>query len=117
MTELKVTGQIIQINPTETISDKFKKRTFTLALDAKYPQTIQFTLTQNRCDFGNQVRPGDGVEVYFNLEGREYNGKCYNTLNVWNLKRMSTGGERRIEANTYKESFNTQPQDNDDLPF
>lgn len=112
MTELKVTGQIIQINPTETISDKFKKRTFTLALDAKYPQTIQFTLTQNRCDFGNQVRPGDGVEVYFNLEGREYNGKCYNTLNVWKLEKMGadmlTESERRAAL---------QSDNPDDLPF
>ncbi len=109
MTELKVTGQIIQINPTETISDKFKKRTFTLALDAKYPQTIQFTLTQNRCDFGNQVRPGDGVEVYFNLEGREYNGKCYNTLNVWKLEKMGAVNTAPVEK--------PMVNDDDDLPF
>ena len=113
MTELKVTGQIIQINPTETISDKFKKRTFTLALDAKYPQTIQFTLTQNRCDFGNQVRPGDGVEVYFNLEGREYNGKCYNTLNVWKLEKM---GAAKPNDN-YVEAHKSMPVDDSDLPF
>ena len=111
MTELKVTGQIIQINPTETISDKFKKRTFTLALDAKYPQTIQFTLTQDRCDFGNQVRPGDGVEVYFNLEGREYNGKCYNTLNVWKLEKMGA------DMLTKDERKAATQDDTDDLPF
>ena len=109
MTELKVTGQIIQINPTETISDKFKKRTFTLALDAKYPQTIQFTLTQNRCDFGNQVRPGDGVEVYFNLEGREYNGKCFNTLNVWKLEKMAAASTAPVEK--------PMVNDDDDMPF
>ena len=109
MTELKVTGQIIQINPTETISDKFKKRTFTLALDAKYPQTIQFTLAQNRCDFGNQVRPGDGVEVYFNLEGREYNGKCYNTLNVWKLEKMGADIVNKSELDALAQDFDADP--------
>lgn len=82
---LQITAKIKQINDTEVISDKYKKRTFVVTTSDKYPQDVQFQCSQDKCDMLNGYKAGQDVTISFNLRGREYNGKYYNSLEAWKV--------------------------------
>jgi hypothetical protein len=85
--ELTVTGTIKVIEPIKQISDKFSVRMFVLTVpNGEYPQDISFQLAQDKCKMLDNYSPGIDITVKFNLRGREYNGKYYNTLDVWNVQ-------------------------------
>lgn len=104
MSELTIKGGIKHINDVKVISDKFSVREFVVTTpDAKYPQDIIFQTVNDKMNILNGVHKGDEVEVSFNVRGREYNGKYYNTLDAWRVKGT---GEQPIIAEA-----------DDDLPF
>lgn len=82
---MEITGKIKLINEVEVVSDKFKKRTFVITTDDKYPQDIMFQASQDKVDMLNGFKAGSQVKVDFNLRGREYNGKYYNSLDAWKV--------------------------------
>ena len=75
---------------TQTVSDRFKKREFVLTTDAetKYPQHVSFQLTQDKCNILDNFREGDNLRVQFNISGKEYNGKYYNSLTTWKIDKV-----------------------------
>ena len=82
---MKVIGELIVINDAQAISDKFTKRDFVIKTNDKYPQTIQFQLTQGNVDLIDSVKLGDQIEVEFNLRGKEYNERYYVSLDAWKI--------------------------------
>lgn len=87
-------GTIHQISDTQTVSQKFKKRSFVVTDNhEKYPQFISFDLTQDRCMVLDSFSVGDNVEVIFNLKGREWQGKdgikYFNTLEAFKVKSIA----------------------------
>lgn len=96
-------GKIHSIGNTQQITEKFRKRELILVEEGKYTQYICFTFTGDRTDLLDQFELGEEVKVTFGLQGREYNGKFYNTLSAYKV-----------------ELVNSQPESltpNDDLPF
>lgn len=104
-----IKGAIKLINPTRVISDKFSVREFVISVpEGKYTQEIIFQLTNDRLDLIEQYGQGQEVEVSYNIRGREYQGKYYNTLDAWKIQPV---GQRPSQAST-------QPIElDDDLPF
>ena len=45
MSELKIKGKVKVINPTQVVSEKFKKREFVITTEGEYGQDILFQLT------------------------------------------------------------------------
>lgn len=85
--ELQVTGTIKVIEPIKQVSDKFSVRMFVLTVpNGEYPQDISFQLAQDKCKMLDHYTPRTDITVKFNLRGREYNGKYYNTLDVWSIQ-------------------------------
>lgn len=102
MSESTLKGAVKLINEVKVISDKFSVREFVVTTpDAKYPQDIIFQATNDKIAILDSIGVGQEVEVSYNLRGREFNGRYYNTLDAW-----------RVEATGVK------PQaEQDDLPF
>jgi hypothetical protein len=100
-------GEIKSIKETQQVSDKFKKREFSLLDESgQYPQVIAFQLSQDKCDLIDPMKVGDMVDLSFNLRGREWENsqgeiKVFNTLDVWKInsqtpdaiKQEETGGD------------------------
>ena len=89
---MDVKGIIKKISETVQISDRFRKREFVLEYSSNpdYPQPIQFELVQDRCEFLDEFKEGQGVEVHFDLRGREWTSpqgqvKYFNSLQAWKL--------------------------------
>lgn len=106
-------GEVIFITPTMSVSDKFKKRDITLKSDGDYPQYVTFQLTQDKCDLADHVKPGDVVEVKYNLRGRKWEAqdgtiKYFNTIEAWTMSLSSSAPVNNKLKNN---------EDTDDLPF
>ena len=104
-------GEVIFITPTMSVSDKFKKRDITLKSDGDYPQYVTFQLTQDKCELADHVKPGDVVEVKYNLRGRKWEAqdgtiKYFNTIEAWTMSLSS------VVNNPLKKN-----EESDDLPF
>jgi hypothetical protein len=109
MSESTIKGAIKLINPIKVISDKFSVREFVVTTpDAKYPQDILFQTVNDKMAVLESLGVGQQVEVSYNVRGREFNGRYYNTLDAW-----------KIEVTGSKPSQpSTQPIElDDDLPF
>jgi hypothetical protein len=84
-------GQLKVKFDTQKVSDKFQKRDFVLTtdFDGKYPQHVQFQLTQGKCNLIDGLNEGDLITVEFNILGREWSGndgvKYFNTLEAWRV--------------------------------
>lgn len=113
-------GNIKVIKPTQNVSEKFRKREFVVTDNSsQYPQDIQFQLTQDRCEQLDNSKPGDAVEVSFNIRGREWTSpkdgevKYFNSLEVFKIQNMMAG---ESSAPAPSVEFNSSDEA-DDLPF
>jgi hypothetical protein len=87
MSESTIKGAIKLINPIKVISDKFSVREFVVTTpDAKYPQDILFQTINDKMDVLESLGVGQQVEVSYNVRGREFNGRYYNTLDAWKVQ-------------------------------
>jgi|TARA_B110000467_G_C18318262_1_gene483179 hypothetical protein len=120
MSNLELNGTITVISDVQTGTAKstgntWKKCGFVVETKGEYPKSVYFTVfgeekVDNLLKF-NKV--GQDVDVSFNVESREYNGKYYTDLQAWKI--FGSGGEKKAETTSGK------PDDGfhkgSDLPF
>lgn len=89
---MNLKGTIKEIFDTQQISDRFSKREFVIeyAENPQYPQYVKFEMTQDKCEILDQYKPGDEVDVQFNVRGRAWTNpqgqtQYFNTLQAWRL--------------------------------
>lgn len=85
-------GKLIVKNETETISEKFKKRSFVIESDEQYSQQVIFQLTQDKCSLLDSFNEGEVIKVTFSLQGKRFEkeGKVnyFNNLNAYKLEKV-----------------------------
>jgi hypothetical protein len=110
----KVQANVKSVGQTIVVSDKFSKREIVVEIpDDKYPQTVQFEATQDKCDLLDSIGNGQQVEISFKLRGREWTSpsgdvKVFNTLNLVNI---SSIGAAPVKAAP------VVVDEDDDVPF
>jgi hypothetical protein len=87
---MEVKGQIKSIGEEQIISDKFKKRTFSIETDDKFTQIVEFQTANDKCDLLDGLGVTQQITVHFNLRGREWTNtegevKVFNTLDCWKI--------------------------------
>ena len=116
---MQVAGKLVVINATQVVSEKFSKRTFVVqTLEEKYPQEIEFQLTQDKCDYLDAYKVGEQVNVSLNIRGRAWTNpqgetKYFNTLEAWKIERV--GGAP--QGSTPPPVAVSQEIEDDGLPF
>lgn len=108
------TGAIIELKDTRKVSEKFSVREFVLEIDdGRYPQSVPFQVTGDRCEEMDIYGIGDVLDVEFNLRGRAWTKpdtgevKYFGSLDVWRMKRVSEGPAQELGA----------PTNDDEIPF
>jgi len=131
---IEATGKLHTIFETKQVSAKFTKREFVVELadNPKYPQTVLFQLSGDRCSQLDEMRVGDEVRIEFSLRGREWkspNGevKYFNSLDVWKIEPAranagrgngrGNGRDRDVEMPPRVDDAGYGRLDNDDIPF
>lgn len=109
----KLQANVKSVGQTISVSEKFSKRELVVEIpDDKYPQTVQFEATQDKCGLLDSIGTGQEVEITFALRGREWTNpqgevKVFNTLNLV-----------RIEAiGTMPQPAQVAKEEDGDLPF
>lgn len=104
---LQVTGKIVLIEPTNVVSDKFKKREFVLELkDGEYTNFAKFQAVQAKCDIMDKFNAGNEVTVHFNIKGNKWekDGKVnyITNLDAWKIEASGTSFNPERDEDGFK---------------
>lgn len=86
---MEVKGKVKLVTEVIEISEKFKKREIVVTTNEQYPQDIILQATQDRVNLLDGLEDGQDVTVHFNLRGRAWNEKHFNSLEVWKVDKAS----------------------------
>lgn len=119
--KIKMFGKIIAtLQPKKGVSQKgeWVSQEYVLETNEQYPKKMCFEVYGKEKIDKFAIKIGEELEVFINIDAREYNGKWYNTIRAWNVKRPYSQENNNQEAqpnNERKESG--QIRTSDDLPF
>lgn len=123
----EIEGVLHKVYDTESKSSSFQTREFVITTEGTYPQFVKFQLTQDKCGIIDGYKEGEKIKVFFDLRGREWQGKYFTNLNAWKLEKMAMTQASFSEAGMPSEppvfdSFDASEKNNfqadiDDLPF
>jgi hypothetical protein len=120
---LEITGKLIQVQPEETGTGKngtWIKQAFIIeTINEQYPKKVCFTVWGDKAQALKSLKPGIQLNVAFNLESREYQGKWYTDVKAWKIT-PAEGSSSEISEEP--QAFNDISPDlgngsKDDLPF
>ena len=122
---MDITGKVIQILPEQRFNGKngeVVKNQFVIEHGGQYKKKAVFGVFGE--DKWKQMGVADGadVQVSFDIDAREWNGKWFGELTAWKVQTIS-GQEQSAVPNAKPIAQTEIPQDgshvesNDDLPF
>ena len=86
----KTTGKVLQVLPEITGTSargEWKKQDFILeTAEEQFPKKICFTLFNDKNGTFDKIKTNMDVEVSFNVESREYNGKWFSNINAFRVE-------------------------------
>ena len=90
---MEITGKVVAVlelqSGTSKKGSEWKKRDFVIeTLDEKFPKKVCFTLFGDRADACPSI--DSVVNVAFDIDAHEYNGKWFNSVNAWKVDPAST---------------------------
>lgn len=121
---LQVKGIVEKILNAESgvsrVGKDWKKQEFVIETQDQFPKKVCFTLFNDKVSLIEQIKVGDEIEVYFNVESREYNGKWFHNINAWKIEQPSENINMKDAPPEYRlEDIPPEPADegDGDLPF
>jgi len=122
---MDISGKIIQFLQVQSGQGKngtWKKQEFILETGDNFPKKVCIAVWGDKIDMGS-FKTGDLVDVSFDVESREYNGRWYTDVKAWKMvPKNGGGGSAPVPGNN--SNFNTMPgtfeassAGDDDLPF
>jgi hypothetical protein len=126
---MDISGKIVEVLPLQSGSGKngiWKKQQFILEMESQggFPRKVCILVWGDKIDQFD-VKAGENVKVYIDVESREYNGKWYTDVKAWNLEKMGSPTVMKKNEEEWppltadQDPFNQvkEEQDTDDLPF
>lgn len=114
---MEIKGKVHEVLPTQQVSDKLKKREIIIEYieNPQYPEYLKFEMINDKCALVDNLKPGQDVEVFFNLRGRPWTDKVgkksyFNSMQLWKVSVLGNS------APEYAATATVTPAD-DDLPF
>ena len=86
---MEIIGKVVAVlelqSGTSKKGSEWKKRDFVIeTLDEKFPKKVCFTLFGDRADACPSI--DSVVNVSFDIDSHEYNGKWFNSVNAWKVE-------------------------------
>src|SRR5476651_2121390 len=120
---MDIKGKVHEVAPTVQVTDSLKKRELIVEYveNPQYPEYLKFEAIQDRCNLLDNVKPGDDVEVFFNLRGRPWTDKTgkktyFNSLVLWKINSLTPAGASATREYAPPADISATPEE-DDLPF
>lgn len=122
----EIEGTLVKKYDTESKTNSFQTREFVITTEGTYPQFVKFQLTQDKCQIIDDYNENDTLKVFFDLRGREWQGKYFTNLNAWKVEKAGSqqpigGGSLPNTPPDFETKDNPfddmRKEDFDDLPF
>lgn len=124
-------GKVIAICPKKSgvskIGNAWSSQDFVIEIFGQYTQKICFQIWGEEKINAMLPKIGDTVDVYFDIESREYNGAWYTTAKAWKIehnRQQNTQSAYSATQNSQQQQVQAQTRPaqqasdaNDDLPF
>ncbi len=113
---MNLKAKLIQLLPLQTGMGKngqWRKQDIIVETDGQYPKKICISIWGDKIN-EKQLKIGNLLEIDFDLESREFNGKWYTDIRAWKI--VSEDDKITFTINEDLPS-DEEPKDNDDLPF
>ncbi|MEJ2247997.1 MAG: DUF3127 domain-containing protein [Acidobacteriota bacterium] len=82
--------------------------------DGKYSQDINLEFLQDKVSLLDSISVGQEIKVFFDIRGREYNGRYFNNLVGWKIE----GKEGAADSQTpMQDEVEASGELDDDIPF
>ncbi|MBC8394140.1 MAG: DUF3127 domain-containing protein [Deltaproteobacteria bacterium] len=80
-------GKVKLVQEPQTFASGFTKREVVVTVeDEKYPQDINLEFLQDKVSLLDTVSEGQEIKVFFDIRGREYEGRYFNNLIGWKIE-------------------------------
>ena len=120
---MEISGKIIAVLPQATGQGKngmWRSQDYVLETADQYPKKVCFNLFNDKIDqFPMAI--DDVVNVSFDVESREYNGRWYTTIRAWKVhKNVATAapvGQTAAVSGTRFDGAPASAGEGSDLPF
>ncbi len=117
-----LTGKVKMIQAPQTFASGFTKRELVVTVaEGKFPQDINLEFLQDKVSLLDSLSEGQEIKVFFDIRGREYNGRYFNNLVGWKIEGATAGA---TSSGAAKEDRPPIPSDSDapgefddDIPF
>ena len=110
---MDVKGKLIQLLPLQTGTGKngeWKKQDIIIETQSQYPKKVCISIWGDKINT-SQLQIGKMLNVSFDIESREYNGRWYTDVKAWKVD-VAEG------SSSEPEQYNDiAPSGEDDLPF
>lgn len=127
---MDITGKLSELLPEQGGQGKtgnaWRKRSFVIeTMDTQYPKKVCFDVWGDKIDQLQAVGIGEEIEVSFDIESREFNGKWYTNAKAWKFEKKQAGAPApQAQGNAPLPGAGTMPpppppsmEPTDDLPF
>ena len=117
ISNMDISGKIFQLLPVQSGQGKngtWKKQEFILETGDTYPKKVCITVWGDKIDMGG-FKAGDMVDVSFDVESREYNGRWYTDVKAWRIVNKQAGDSGQPVAVPAGQP--DSQEEGDDLPF
>lgn len=109
-----IKGKVTHILRKETVGQNNKeKQTFVIKTEGQYPSDVAFEAWGNTLQYVEKLKVGDTVEVSYDVQSREHNGRWFTTAKAYKI--MAVGGGAASGEPTSKSTFGNYEEDT--LPF
>ena len=115
--EIKVVGTIEKLMPiSKGISAsgrEWVKQDIVMSMaNGQFVKHLAATVMgQERID-NFKLRVGDNIVAYLDIDAKEYNGRWYNSINIWKVERVGANGNNNNNASSVNQNSSSQTQNN-----
>lgn len=103
---MEIFGKIIAVLPERSgVSQKgnqWRSASYVLETQEQYPKRLAFDVVNEKID-QFAIQPGEMLNVQFDINAREYNGKWFNSIQAWNVVRQQPGGQQMPPQGGYQQ--------------
>ncbi len=116
---MEISGKLVQFLPLQTGQGKngtWKKQEFILEQGGQYPKKVCIAVWGDKIDI-TSFKTGDNIEVSFDVESREFNGRWYTDVKAWKVVGKQEGAQNAPGSYQQSAPVDALPAGDDDLPF
>jgi len=92
---IELKGKLLNKLPVvngESRNGKWEKQEFIIETDDQYPKKICISIWGDKLSALEKVAEGDILNVFVNIESREYNSRWYTDIRAWRIDREAEVG-------------------------